>query len=187
VPRDWDAYYQGSPEAFDPAFVVRAYGFLLPEGEVLDLAGGTGRNAFFLACRGWRVLLLEKSPVAVARVRENARKRGAAVHALEADLEARPGELPPGPFAGVVMSYFVSRPLLARLPALLKPGGLVLVEGFNRSEALRRGRGESPHYWEPGELARPPGGIELLAAGEGWQALAYRSWAVWRLAVYPEV
>ncbi|GEM90269.1 class I SAM-dependent methyltransferase [Oceanithermus desulfurans] len=180
MPRDWDAYYQGSPEAFDPAFVVRAYGFLLPEGEVLDLAGGTGRNAFFLACRGHRVFLLEKSPVAVERVRAMAQRRRAAVHALVADLEAAPDDLPPGPFTGVVVSYFVSRPLMKRLAPRLKPGGLVLVEGFNRSEALRRGRPDSPHYWEPGELMRPPGGLELLAAGEGWQGLAYRSWAVWR-------
>jgi len=180
VPRDWDAYYRGSPEGFDPAFVVRAYGFLLPPGEVLDLAGGTGRNAFFLACRGHRVLLLEKSAVAVERVRELAQQRRAPVHALEADLEEAPGALPPGPFAGVVMSYFVSRPLLAQLPPRLKPGGFVLVEGFNRSEAIRRGRDRSPHYWEPGELLAPPEGLELFAAGEGWTGHAYRSWAVWR-------
>ncbi len=180
MPRDWDAYYQGSPEAFDPAFVVRAYGFLLPAGEVLDLAGGTGRNAFFLACRGHRILLLEKSAVAIERVRALARKRRAAVHALTADLEAAPGDLPPGPFAGAVVSYFVSRPLMSRLAPRLRPGGLALVEGFNRSEALRRGRPDSPHYWEPGELMRAPEGFELLAAGEGWQGQAYRSWAVWR-------
>lgn len=180
MPRDWDAYYQGSPESADPAFVVRAYGPLLPPGEVLDLAGGTGRNAFFLACRGHRVLLLEKSPVAVERVRALVQQRQATVHAFVADLEAHPDDLAPGPFAGVVVSYFVSRPLMGRLAARLKPGGLVLIEGFNRSEALRRGRPESPHYWEPGELMRPPQGLELLAAGEGWQALAYRSWAVWR-------
>ncbi len=182
MPRDWDAYYRADPGAREPAFVVRAYEFLIPEGGVLDLAGGDGRNAFFLARRGRRVTLLDKSPVAVSRVREVAWRDGTAVRALQIDLEENPPVLPPGPFAGVVVSYFVSRPLVARLEALLVAGGLVLIEGFNRCEALRRGRPGSPYYWDSGELTVPPRGLELVAAGEGWQGAACRSWAVWRRA-----
>ncbi len=180
MPRDWEAYYRlfSGPDA--PAFVVRAYGPELPPGPVLDLAGGGGRNAFFLASRGHRVLVLEKSRAALARLVERARRAQLPVHPVLFDLEDDAEPLPPGPFAGAVMSYFVHRPLLHRLAERLVPGGLVLIEGFGRLEAVRRGRPESPRYWEPFELARPPSGFALRACGEGWLALAHRAWAVWR-------
>ena len=180
MPRDWEAYYRlfSGPDA--PAFVVRAYAAELPEGPVLDLAGGGGRNAFFLAARGHRVLVLEKSQNALLRLVERARRETLPVHAVPFDLEDESEPLPPGPFAGAVMSYFVHRPLLYRLFDRIVPGGLLLIEGFDRFEAVRRGRPESPHYWEPFELLRPLPGFALRAFGQGYLALAHRTWAVWR-------
>ena len=180
MPRDWEAYYRlfSGPDA--PAFVVRAYAGLLPPGPVLDLAGGGGRNAFFLAEAGHPVLLLEKSDAARSRVRERALREGHLVEVVAFDLEDDAEPLPPGPFAGAVMSYFVHRPLLYRVAERLVPGGLFLIEGFDRREAVRRGRPNSPHYWEPYELLRPVPGFSLLAFGEGRLALAHRTWAVWR-------
>ena len=180
MPRDWEAYYRlfSGPDA--PAFVVRAYGPELPSGPVLDLAGGAGRNAFFLASLGHRVLVLEKSRSALARLVERGRRELLPVHPVPFDLEDESEPLPPGPFAGAVMSYFVHRPLLGRLAERIVPGGLVLIEGFDRLEAVRRGRPTSPHYWEPFELLRPPVGFSVRAFGEGRFALAHRVWAVWR-------
>ncbi len=180
MPRDWEAYYQREPGPEGPAWVVRAYAAELPPGMVLDLAGGAGRNAFYLAALGHRVLLLEKSETALARVRDLARRQGLPVHAVPFDLEDPREPLPPGPFAAVVMSYFVHRPLLAPMRERLVPGGLFLIEGFGRVEAVRRGRPKSPRYWEPFELARPPHGFALRAYAEGQMALAHRVWAVWR-------
>ena len=178
--RNWDEHYQTFAPPSDPAFVVRTYGHLLPEGVVLDLAGGAGRNAFFLAALGHRVLLLEQSEVALTMVRDEVVRRGLPVHPIRADLEDPGLALPPGPFAGVVMSYFVHRPLLRHFGRLLVPDGLVLIEGFDRHEAIRRGRGESPRYWEPWELLRPPPGLSLFAFGEGRRGFAHRTFAVWR-------
>jgi len=179
LPRDWEAYYRVLTGPDAPAFVVRAYAGLLPAGPVLDLAGGAGRNAFFLAEGGRRVVLLERSLEALRRVRARAARLGLPVYALYQDLEGEE-PLPPGPFAGAVMSYFVHRPLFSRVHGVLQSGGLLLIEGFSRREALRRGREKSPRYWEVGELARPALGFELVAFGEGRIALAERSWAVWR-------
>ncbi len=180
MPRDWEAYYRlfAGPDA--PAFVVRAYARELPPGPVLDLAGGTGRNAFFLASLGHRVLVLERSGSALLRIRDRLAKEPLPVHPVFFDLEDESLPLPPGPFAGAVVSYFVHRPLLHRLADHLISGGLLLIEGFDRLEARRRGRPESPHYWEPYELLRPTTGFELHAFGEGWISLAHRAWAVWR-------
>ncbi len=179
MPRDWDAYYRKNDWPTEPVLVVRRFGPLIPEGPVLDLAGGQGRNAVFLAKLGHRVTLLEKSEVALARVQELKRQSGLALEPLSADLELLKPDLPSGSFAGIVQSYFVQRRLLARLPELLMPGGLLLVEGFTQREAKRRGR-RSPRYWHDGELKDALPTLQLLAYDEGWIAEAYRVWAVWQ-------
>ncbi len=172
MPRDWEAFYREREEARVPAFVVRAYGPFAPPGPVLDLAGGLGRNARYFLQRGHPVVLVEKSREALRRLAGTP-----GLELLEMDLEAHPPSLPPGPFAAIVMSYYVNRPLLPLLPPLLLPGGLLLIEGFSQKEALRRGRPHSPFYWEPLELLTPPPGLQLKAYGEGWME-GYRTFAV---------
>jgi SAM-dependent methyltransferase len=178
MPKDWDAHYLNQPPLNQPAAVVAAYAHLLPVGPVLDLAGGMGRNAFFLARRGHPVILLEHSQVALEFVRGEAARQQLYIWALKANLEAPSPELPPGPFAGIVKSYFLYRPLLERLTEHLVPGGLVLLEGFTLIEARRR-NSRAKHYWQPGELLRPPPGLCLRAWAEGWMEGHHRTWAVW--------
>lgn len=177
MPRDWDRHYQQNLGDSGPVFVVQSYAPLLPDGPVLDLAGGAGRNALYLAGRGHAVILLDKSSVALEQVRQQAQTLP--VWGTEMDLESGEVVLPPGPFAGVVMSLYVHRPLLAQLAQRLMPGGLVLIEGFTTLEAQRRGS-HSPWYWKPGELLSVPDGLGLRAFGEGWQKGQHRSWAVWQ-------
>ncbi|GIW35665.1 bifunctional 2-polyprenyl-6-hydroxyphenol methylase/3-demethylubiquinol 3-O-methyltransferase UbiG [Meiothermus sp.] len=178
MPKDWDAHYLNQPPLSQPAFVVAAYAHGLPAGPVLDLAGGTGRNAFFLAERGHPVILLEKSRVALEFVRSQAARRRLDVWALETDLEYPQPHLPPGPFAGIIHSYFLHRPLLAHFCERLLPGGQVFLEGFTTQEAARRGS-QAAHYWQPGELLRPSPGLRLRAWAEGWMEGHHRTWAVW--------
>lgn len=179
MPKDWDAHYLSRPPHSQPAQVVAAYTHQLPAGPVLDLAGGLGRNAFFLARRGHPVILLEQSRVALEFVRSEAARQQLPVWALEANLEAPSPSLPPGPLAGIVKSYFLHRPLLGMFVERLMPGGLVLLEGFTVVEARRRGS-QAAHYWQPGELLHPPQGLRLRAWAEGWMEGHHRTWAVWQ-------
>jgi hypothetical protein len=117
MPRDWEAFYREREEARAPAFVVRAYGPFAPPGPVLDLAGGLGRNARYFLQRGRPVVLVERSQEALRRLAGTA-----GLELLEMDLEAFPLRLPKGPFAAIVVSYYVNRPLLALLPAPPPPG-----------------------------------------------------------------
>lgn len=178
MPKDWDTHYRTQPLLNQPALVVAAYAYQLPAGLVLDLAGGTGRNAFFLARRGHPVILLERSQVALEFVRAEAARQRLDIWALETDLETLHPSLPPGPFAGIVISYFLHRPLLERLAPRLMPMGLVLIEGFTTLEAQRRGS-QAEHYWHSGELLHPPPGLRLRAWAEGWMDGHHRTWAVW--------
>lgn len=181
MPRDWDTHYRTQLPITQPAGVVAAFAHHLPAGPVLDLAGGTGRNAFYLARRGHPVVLLEQSRVALEFVRCEAARQQLDIWALESDLEALEPCLPPGPFAGIVISYFLHRPLMEKLAPRLMQSGLVFVEGFTITEAERR-RSRPQHYWQLGELLHPPEGLSLRAWAEGWMDGQHRTWAVWQKA-----
>src|SRR5438270_3291209 len=59
-----------------------------PDRKALDLAGGTGRHAIFLAERGWDVMLLDVSDVGLERARREAEKRGATLSLRNEDASS---------------------------------------------------------------------------------------------------
>jgi len=178
VAKDWDTHYREALGPLEAALVVQAYAPFLPGGPVLDIAGGAGRNAFYLAERGHPVIILEKSLIALEQVRSQAEASQLPVWGARIDLETEPVALPPGPFAGMVVSYYINRVLLPRLGQYLAPSGLLLIEGFTTLESQRRR--SSPWYWQPGELLVPSAGLTLRAFGEGWIEQKHRTWAVWQ-------
>ncbi len=72
VARHWDERYrreEAEPEREPAAWLVQNVGLLPASGRALDVAMGTGRNALYLAGRGYEVTGLDISPVAVGRPR----------------------------------------------------------------------------------------------------------------------
>ena len=106
----------------------------LPVGRVLDLAGGEGRNALWLACRGWQATVVDFSQVALDRVSELAAKRLGAgdqhVTTLRADVRTyRPT---PGSFDLVLLVYLHlpadhRRTVVRSAASAVAPGGRLLV------------------------------------------------------------
>ncbi len=68
----------------DPTVVAELAGASV--GRALDLATGDGRNAIWLALRGWRVTAVDFSAVAIARARARAERERADVEWVLADL-----------------------------------------------------------------------------------------------------
>mgnify|MGYP001824558624 FL=1 len=60
----------------------------LQPGRALDVACGEGRNALWLAERGWRVTAVDFSPVAIDKARRIGAHRGVEVEWLAADVSA---------------------------------------------------------------------------------------------------
>jgi SAM-dependent methyltransferase len=73
----WDERYAASRQwSVTPnQFVAEALA-RMPPGRALDLACGEGRNAVWLAARGWSVMAIDFSAVGVERGREAAREAG---------------------------------------------------------------------------------------------------------------
>lgn len=110
----------------------------------LDLAAGEGRNAIWLARRGWRVTAVDFSAVALERGRRLAAEAGAgatpgsaaggSVDWVRADLTQWQPE--PGAYGLVLVVYLqlpseLRRPVLRRAAAALAPGGTLLIVGHD--------------------------------------------------------
>ncbi len=125
----------------EPNEFLKAHAHLLPNsGVALSVADGEGRNGVWLAARGLDVLAVEWSPSALAKARVLAARRGVALRTLQADIVR--WQWPVATF-DVVVAIFIQfltpderRQVFAHMRDALKPGGLLLMEGY-RPEQLK--------------------------------------------------
>ena len=157
----WESRYtQAGEEPFygrEPSpFLVRSLHLLPPGGRCLDVGGGEGRNALFLAQRGWRVTVLDVAVAGVARAQRRARAAGRRLNLLVADTGGWPLRTPPSGWDLILLVNYHSRELLTAAPSLLCPGGALLVEGFAQEQlALPSGGPRDPAIlWHPNEMLK---------------------------------
>lgn len=135
------------------------------EGPVLDLAGGNGRNALFLASRGLTVHVIDICHSALSQLLECARQQRLSVFAIEADLENYP--LPARHYGAVLVFRYLQRSLFPLVKAAVRPGGLVLYESF-LIDQQRLGPPRNPlHLLQPRELYDAFCDFEVLSDEEG--------------------
>jgi SAM-dependent methyltransferase len=133
---DWDERYAGTEFVWsaEPNRRLVAEVSELPPGRALDLACGEGRNAVWLAGRGWRVTAVDFSAAGLAKAERLASSRQLGVDWVLADLlEYEPGA---GGFDLVVALYLQlpadeRRLVLGRAAAAVAPGGTLLVLGHD--------------------------------------------------------
>jgi 2-polyprenyl-3-methyl-5-hydroxy-6-metoxy-1,4-benzoquinol methylase len=123
-------------------FVERELAELAP-GRALDLAAGEGRNAIWLAERGWLVTAIDFAEVAIERGRSKARERAVDVHWVVTDLLEFVPE--PGRFDLVLIAYLqlpwpAMKEVLARAAAAVAPAGTFFLIAHD-IENLSRGYG----------------------------------------------
>lgn len=155
---DWNRRYRSREEINDePAPILVEAASSLEPGRALDLACGAGRNAIWLARRGWDVVAVDGAREAIRLVRE----LEPGVDARELDLETgAPLPFDDASFDLVTNLYYLHRPLFPEIRRLLRPGGLAVV-------AIRM-RGINPRFCvAPGELRGAFGGWTLLRDSEG--------------------
>ena len=147
-------------EAGPPARLWRPAPFLverideLPRGLAADLAAGSGREAAFLAERGFTVEAWDAAPEALERAADLARRAGAELRTVVADLERGRPALPESRYALVTCFRFLHRPLFPAMARALIPGGHLVYETYRVGQE-KFGRPKRPQYLlEDGELAR---------------------------------
>lgn len=156
-----------------PSYWLKKYASLIPEGEVLDLACGGGRNTRFLLAEGFAVTCLDKDDSSFADLTS----LGAAtmMHDLEPGAEECNWPFPPGRFAAIVVCNYLHRPLFPHLLESLQQGGLLIYETFTMGNE-QFGRPSSPRFLlQAGELLRqvhadPESRMHVIAYEEGFIA-----------------
>jgi tellurite methyltransferase len=165
----WNKRYADGFEPFPDApapWLVEHRDLLTGPGRALDVACGDGRNAAYLARRGYTVDAIDASSVAVEALRAAALERGLDVRARLVDLEREP--LPEGPYDVIVTMNFLQRDLFGPLQDALAPGGLLLFETFGQAHVAQLGRSFNPAYLlEDGELLRAFDRLEVIDHFEG--------------------
>lgn len=172
----WEARYAAAGDYIfgtEPnAFLAAHAGLIEPGAKVLSVGDGEGRNSVFLAGRGADVHAIEVSPTAISRARKLAAQRGVTVRFEQADLLR--WTWPEAAYDAVVAIFvqFVTpaeRPdFFARLVRALRPGGVLLLEGYRPEQIPNKTGGPSdPAHCYTEEMLRDAfrdAGIEHLAS-----------------------
>ena len=163
----WNARYRETASLWTPepnALLVQFAAGLAP-GRALDVGAGEGRNAIWVASRGWRVSALDVSDVALARAAEHAAAAGVRLECVTADWREHPfGE---SAFELVVVSFMHPQPderdsLFERARRALAPAGHLFVVGVDVVDHGRRGPPDRERLYTPQRLRGALRGFDVL-------------------------
>ena len=164
-------YSRGTHASREPdPFLLSAYrDFVEPlhpqPGRALDLAGGTGHHALWLAEKDWSVTVLDVSEVALAQLKRNARSGGLQVEGVLADLStpAARKQLVKQRYDLIMVFFYLERELFPALMRALKPGGLLMYKTYTLEQLRFAGGPRHPlHLLKPNELLHAFRGLRVL-------------------------
>ena len=170
----WDAKYADWDEpGLASEFVTGCAHMLADCPTAVDLAGGAGGTALWLAAQGIDTTLVDVSERALEIARTAAGERSLRLRTVQADLESEP--LPTvadlggnGGWHAAVCTNFLYRPMLGALGSLLVPGGIALVLIATVDNLLYNARPGRPFLVERSELPELCSGLEPISFEEGW-------------------
>lgn len=133
----WQQRFAGEEYRFgtEPNAFLKSQAGLLKQGErALAIADGEGRNGVFLAEQGLDVLSLDFSPVAQEKARKLAAARGVTLRVAQADLTVWPWPTEEFDLVAGIFFQFASPDeragIFKGIIKTLKPGGLLLIQGY---------------------------------------------------------
>ncbi|HEY7218041.1 MAG TPA: class I SAM-dependent methyltransferase [Candidatus Binatia bacterium] len=163
----WDRQYLGSDGREEPAAflkeILEAGHWDIAPGRALDIACGTGRNALFLAEKGFTVSAVDISRVGLALGARRAKERSLSISWQQADLESF--QLPHAAYDLIMNINFLQRSLIPQIKSALIIGGHVIFETYLIDQQAI-GHPKNPNYL----LARN----ELLEHFRDFHVLYYR-------------
>jgi SAM-dependent methyltransferase len=177
----WQTRFAGPDYFFgtEPnAFLKNQAHLLRPGQKALSVADGEGRNGVWLAEQGLDVRSFDFSPLAVVKARDLARQRGVTLKTEVADLFTWPW--PTAAFDVIAAIFFqfagpdTRDAVFAGIKQALKPGGLLLMEGYHVRQ-LGFGTGgpsDVANLWTRELLERAFGDFSSIAITEQDRALA---------------
>jgi SAM-dependent methyltransferase len=159
-------YSEGShgSKIADPFFVSACSEYLrdVPPGKALDVAGGVGRHALWLAERGWRVKLVDISEAGIELARKNMGEAASQVELEVVDLN-QVRVLGREQYDLVLVFFYLQRELFPAVIHALNPGGLLLYKTYSTEQRRFEGGPSHPmHLLEPNELLKAFASLRVL-------------------------
>jgi tellurite methyltransferase len=163
-PRDeraeWNRRYRERPGSWKEPDLFLEQAFreyvapLFPTGgRALDLAGGAGRNAIWLARQNWQVTLADISEVGIALAKENAGSLAGRIEFRVSDL--RDFHASGGLYDLVLLFFYLDRAMFPEIVQSIRPGGLLVYKTYTVVNPKPAGGPTDPAFLlQPGELLR---------------------------------
>jgi tellurite methyltransferase len=159
----WEQRYRGEAEIGNDSLprptplVERFLGGDVEPGTALDLAAGTGRNAIWLAQRGWEVTAVEGAPTAADILEKRSGRLALSVRAVVADLQKGEFAIQPAAWDAITICYYLQRDLIEWAKAGLRLGGILIAivhttEGDEQPTETRMSAGELLTYFRGWEI-----------------------------------
>ena len=170
-PAYWDARFAEAGFAYgtEPNDFLASVATQLRVGDALCLCEGEGRNATYLAQRGFRATAVDFSSVALQKAEALADERGVALKTKCCDL----ADFDPGVAQWDLVTmifgqpeYEIRRALYARIAACLRPGGAFVLETKAEEGAVAETR-----YPGSAVLCAELAGLEFAIARDGARLL----------------
>lgn len=149
----WDSRYARAEYAYGtaPNAGLLAFEHLLPRAaRVLVPGDGEGRNGVWLATRGHQVRVLDQSAEGLRKCAQLATANAVSVETLQVDLADYQPEAATWDALVLVFVHLppeIRRAVHRRLMQALKPGGVLILEGFDRGHAGLPGGGPRDPEW----------------------------------------
>lgn len=153
----------------EPAAFLREIAERLPtRSHILDVGGGSGRNALWLARRGHTLTIADISPNALAIASAAAASANVSIETIQADFDE--DVIPSGPWDVIIDFHFFKPRLFTHFKEQLGPGGLLVFCQATVRNLERHEKPPRPYLLQQGEGWELLEGWELIVAREGWSA-----------------
>lgn len=167
----WDERYSGQDFLFGTApnaWLARQAALLKPGQRALAIADGEGRNGVWLARQGLHVDAFDLSAVGMAKATALAQQHGVQLNARVCDCDA--WDWQPGTYDCVVAIFIqfadpvLRARLFERMVATLKPGGLLILQGYTLKQLDYKtgGPAEPAHLYTPELIREAFAGLDIL-------------------------
>ncbi len=173
----WDQVYDQENYVFgkEPSELLVNHVDILPVGRALDIAMGEGRNAVFLAKKGFVVDGVDISEVAIRKAKRLAKESKVEIATINADLNTY--QIKPENYEVILNIQYLQRSLIPQIKRGLKRGGVIVFENQTIDQLKLPGSTGVPREYllNPGELKELFKDFKILLyteTNDGKQALA---------------
>lgn len=167
---EWDRRYAAAPQVFraEPDDSLVELVSPLRPGTAIDLGAGEGRNSLWLARRGWAVVAVDASRIALDRLSRSAVSEGLSIRTIVGDAVSYLADTRGAghTFDLVVLAYVHPDPsgraeLLAAAADSLSPGGHLFVVGHHVSSLGSAGPPDPARLYTEDDL-RAVAGLDVI-------------------------